>query len=145
MRKQQVNSPSLARIIQLLLRSHRIRNLTVPSDFPHGLAVELNRLDIHVRPRKGPFFPEREIKTSGENNGRMTGFFHATGHGLGLDIHEAPRLGATSRNILRAGNVVTVEPGLYYPELGGIRLEDVVLVTPTRPRNLTKFEKVLEL
>lgn len=75
----------------------------------------------------------------------MTGFFHATGHGLGLDIHEAPRLGATSRNILRASNVVTVEPGLYYPELGGIRLEDVVLVTPTRPRNLTKFEKVLEL
>ena len=47
--------------------------------------------------------------------------------------------------MLQAGNVVTVEPGLYYPEVGGVRLEDVVLVTNGRARNLTKFEKVLEV
>ena len=76
----------------------------------------------------------------------MQGFFHGTGHGLGLEIHEAPRIGSHSTDVLRAGHVVTVEPGLYYPELGGgVRLEDVALITGTRPRNLTKFEKVLEV
>jgi Xaa-Pro aminopeptidase len=46
---------------------------------------------------------------------------------------------------LKPGQVVTVEPGLYYPEIGGVRLEDVALITRTRPRNLTRFEKVLEI
>ena len=54
-------------------------------------------------------------------------------------------MGATSTGELKAGQIVTVEPGLYYPDLGGVRLEDVVLVTKTGNRNLTKFEKVLEL
>jgi Xaa-Pro aminopeptidase len=75
----------------------------------------------------------------------MQGFFHGTGHGLGLEIHEAPRIGATSKGALKAGHVVTVEPGLYYPEIGGVRIEDVALVTNRTPRNLTRFEKVLEL
>jgi Xaa-Pro aminopeptidase len=83
-------------------------------------------------------------KTS-KHNGHMEGFFHGTGHGLGLDLHEAPRISATSSDTLKSGQVVTVEPGLYYPELGGVRLEDVVLVTKRAPRNLTKFEKVLEV
>lgn len=55
------------------------------------------------------------------------GFIHGTGHGLGLDVHEAPRVNATGPK-LQAGHVVTVEPGLYYPEIGGARIEDVVLV-----------------
>lgn len=88
---------------------------------------------------------EQQGFATGKHNGRMQGFFHGTGHGLGLEIHEAPRLGATSNGELKAGQVVTVEPGLYYPELGGVRLEDVVLVTRTSNKNLTKFEKVLEL
>jgi Xaa-Pro aminopeptidase len=75
----------------------------------------------------------------------MEGFFHGTGHGLGLEIHEVPRLSASSNEKLRAGHVVTVEPGLYYPELGGVRLEDVALVTANGARNLTRFEKVLEI
>ena len=75
----------------------------------------------------------------------MQGFFHGTGHGLGLEIHEAPRLGSNSPDILKAGHVVTVEPGLYYPQIGGVRIEDVAFVTNGRPRNLTQFEKVLEL
>lgn len=82
---------------------------------------------------------------TGRRNGRMEGFFHGTGHGLGLEIHEAPRLGLHSTGKLVAGQVVTVEPGLYYPELGGVRLEDVALVTNNGARNLTQFEKVLEL
>jgi Xaa-Pro aminopeptidase len=75
----------------------------------------------------------------------MEGFFHGTGHGLGLEIHESPRMGPNSTGVLRSGQVVTVEPGLYYPELGGVRLEDVALVTQNGARNLTRFEKVLEL
>ena len=76
------------------------------------------------------FLSQQGYKT-GRRDGRMEGFFHGTGHGLGLEIHEAPRLGATSTGKLRAGHVVTVEPGLYYPEIGGVRLEDVALVTAT--------------
>jgi Xaa-Pro aminopeptidase len=78
-------------------------------------------------------------------NGRMEGFFHGVGHGLGLEIHEPPHLSTTTEDVLEPGHVVTVEPGLYYPGLGGVRMEDVALVTQSAPRNLTKFEKVLEL
>ncbi len=90
------------------------------------------------------FFREQGYKT-GRRKGRMEGFFHGTGHGLGLEIHEAPRMGATSAGCLKPGHVVTVEPGLYYPELGGVRLEDVAFVTRSNARNLTRFEKVLEI
>jgi Xaa-Pro aminopeptidase len=89
-------------------------------------------------------FEQAGYKT-GRRHGRMQGFFHGTGHGLGLEIHEAPRIASSSRGILKAGHVVTVEPGLYYPEIGGVRIEDVALVTPRAARNLTQFEKVLEL
>ena len=82
---------------------------------------------------------------TGLSGGRMQGFFHGTGHGLGLDIHEAPSFGLRSRNTLRTGNVVTVEPGLYYEGMGGVRLEDVVVVNPTGCRNLVKIPKVLEV
>ena len=99
-------------------------------------------VEVHTAVRK--FFDEQGYKT-GKRNGRMQGFFHGTGHGLGLEIHEAPRLSATSNDTLRDGHVVTVEPGLYYPELGGVRLEDVAHITGNSPRNLTKFEKVLEV
>ena len=57
------------------------------------------------------------------------GFFHGTGHGLGLAVHELPRLSGAVDSTLVKGSVVTVEPGLYYPGLGGCRIEDVVQVT----------------
>jgi Xaa-Pro aminopeptidase len=90
-------------------------------------------------------FFKREGYRTERSNGCLRGFFHGTGHGLGLELHEPPRLAPASPDLLSPGHVVTVEPGLYYPGLGGVRLEDVVLVTANRPRNLTKFEKVLEV
>lgn len=81
---------------------------------------------------------------TGTVKGRPEGFIHSTGHGLGLDIHEAPRVSRLS-NRLRRGNVVTVEPGLYYERLGGIRIEDVVYVTKTGCEVLTRIPKVFEI
>ncbi|MBI4358356.1 MAG: aminopeptidase P family protein [Candidatus Omnitrophica bacterium] len=89
------------------------------------------------------YFEGLGFKT-GEMGGRMQGFFHGTGHGVGLDIHEPPRI-SRGRDVLRAGEVVTVEPGLYYLDAGGVRIEDMVLVTKTGCTNLTKFPKVLEI
>ena len=57
------------------------------------------------------------------------GFIHSTGHGVGLEIHEGPSLSPLSKARLRVGHVVTVEPGLYYPDIGGVRIEDTVAVT----------------
>ena len=86
-------------------------------------------------------FAGRGYKT-GVKKGRRVGFFHGTGHGLGLDIHEYPRL---QKVVLKARQVVTVEPGLYYPGLGGVRIEDVVVVTKTGHKMLSSFPKQLEL
>lgn len=67
------------------------------------------------------------------------GFFHGLGHGVGLEVHEQPGMGLTSRNALRAGDVVTVEPGLYRPRYGGLRLEDLILVTEDGAENFTQY------
>ena len=75
--------------------------------------------------------------------GRECGFIHGTGHGVGLDIHEAPAL-RNGPGRLAAGQVVTVEPGLYYPGRGGVRIEDTVLVTRTGHKILASFPKNLE-
>jgi Xaa-Pro aminopeptidase len=98
--------------------------------------------DIHKKVQE--IFAREGYKT-GRSRGRMQGFFHGTGHGVGMEIHEAPRIGSHSKDKLLSGHVVTIEPGLYYPGLGGVRLEDMALVTNNGPRNLTKFEKVLEV
>jgi len=81
---------------------------------------------------------------SGEIDGRMQGFFHGTGHGVGLDVHEPPRI-SKKADILFTGQVVTVEPGLYYKGIGGVRLEDMVVVQPAGVINLTKSPKILEI
>jgi Xaa-Pro aminopeptidase len=72
------------------------------------------------------------------NNGQ--GFIHSTGHGLGLEVHELPFLNKRG-GLLEKGNVVTIEPGLYYPNIGGIRLEDVAVITHNGNRNITQFPK----
>jgi Xaa-Pro aminopeptidase len=73
------------------------------------------------------------------------GFFHGTGHGLGLDVHEPPRMNATFDYRLKRGSVVTVEPGLYYPGVGACRIEDVVQVTSGAPRPLSRYPYAWEL
>jgi Xaa-Pro aminopeptidase len=86
------------------------------------------------------------FQTSGypteQRNGRWVGMFHGVGHGLGLDLHESPRFASGK---LFEGLSITVEPGLYYPGVGGVRIEDVVIVGKTGVRNLTRFEEELEL
>lgn len=81
---------------------------------------------------------------TGKVNGKMQGFFHGTGHGVGLDVHEPPRI-SKAKCTLKTGNIVTVEPGLYYPGVGGVRLEDMILITNDGCTNLTKSPKVLEV
>ena len=88
-------------------------------------------------------FEDQGFKT-GVQGGRMQGFFHGTGHGVGLEIHEPPRISGRS-DILKAGMVVTVEPGLYYADAGGMRIEDMVVVTAQGCRLLTEAPKVLEV
>ncbi len=83
---------------------------------------------------------EKDGFATGMAGGRMQGFFHGTGHGVGLDIHEPPRISKTGA-VLKSGYVVTVEPGLYYQDAGAVRIEDLVVVTPTGCRDLTKFPK----
>lgn len=87
------------------------------------------------------FFTDRGFPTE-VRDGRQVGFFHGTGHGLGLEIHEFPRF---QKTVFKPGQVLTVEPGLYYPGIGGARIEDVVVLTPSGSRMLSRFEKRLEI
>jgi Xaa-Pro aminopeptidase len=86
-------------------------------------------------------FAERGYPTE-LRNGKHVGFFHGTGHGLGLEIHEFPRF---QKTVFKKGQSLTVEPGLYYPGIGGVRIEDVVVLTENGARILSKFEKRLEV
>lgn len=70
-------------------------------------------------------------------------FVHGTGHGVGLEVHEAPRLASNSQDVLETNMVVTVEPGLYFPGQWGIRIEDTVLVKENCCEKLTKMDKEL--
>lgn len=70
-------------------------------------------------------------------------FTHSTGHGVGLEIHEPPRLGKGQTELLQPGMVITIEPGAYIPGLGGVRIEDMVLVTETGCQVLTPTSKEL--
>lgn len=110
-----------------------------------GLAkvrADVPAIEIHAAVRN--YFETQGYKTC-RKNGHLIGFFHGTGHGVGLEVHEPPRITHNSTDVLKPGHVLTIEPGLYYPELGGVRLEDVACVTGNGPRNLTKFEKVFEV
>lgn len=94
-------------------------------------------LEVHaevVRVFQEHGYPERE----------GCGFTHSTGHGVGLNVHESPSLSEAGETLVEM-NVVTIEPGLYYPDIGGVRLEDLVVVTAQGCENLTHFERKLVL
>ena len=108
----------------------------------HAIRAGVNGRDIH----RGVLaeFEQRGYLTKRTATG-STGFFHGTGHGLGLAVHELPRLSGGVDSTLSRGSVVTVEPGLYYPGLGGCRIEDVVQVTARGVRLLSDFHYDWEL
>jgi len=87
---------------------------------------------------------EPTLRTKEAGQTLSDGFFHGLGHGVGLEVHEAPGMGRLSRTKLVAGDVVTVEPGLYRAGYGGVRLEDIVLVTENGAEVLTDYPYDLE-
>ncbi len=125
-----------------------------PAEIPewHGLCREaLDRAVAAIRPGAGgrdvfevvcELFAEHSLPTqlskpAGET--LLEGFNHSLGHGVGLQVHEAPSLGRTRGDELVAGDVLAVEPGLYRPDIGGVRLEDLVLVTGAGAETLTDY------
>lgn len=90
-------------------------------------------------------FDEAGFKTGVDKQGNQMGFFHGTGHNVGLNLHDiGPGVGRQN-NLLETNQVITIEPGLYYSDIGGVRIEDIVAVTEDGPNNLTTLEKFLEI
>lgn len=87
-------------------------------------------------------FLKRKFKI-GENKKKTDGFIHGLGHGVGVVIHEWPNLKPKSTDMLPTGSVITVEPGLYFKGLCGVRIEDMILITKNGGENLTKVAKEL--
>jgi Xaa-Pro aminopeptidase len=124
-------SPELVKMYDTVLRGQK-------------LAIGMIKAGVRVREIHSAvvdYFRSRGFETSSKG-GKAEGFIHSTGHGLGLEIHEPPRI-SLGDEVLEAGNVVTVEPGLYYEKTGGVRIEDVVVVEKNGCTNLTGYPKKL--
>jgi len=107
----------------------------------------VSRLRAGVSVRRVHAAARRVLEQAGfhtELGEQPCGFIHGLGHGVGLEIHEPPVL-ADCRGTLRRGDVVTIEPGLYYPEVGGVRLEDLFLVTSDGARRISRCRLVAEI
>jgi len=107
----------------------------------HGLALKTVKAgawtdDVHAA--AAGELDRRGFKTE-TIDGIPQGFIHGTGHGVGLEIHEAPRVSSAVHKKLRAGMIITIEPGLYYSHIGGIRIEDTILVTKDGYEMLAPF------
>ncbi len=83
----------------------------------------------------------KELRKHGFKEEEDQGFIHSVGHGVGLEVHEDPSLKKGSEGVLESGMVLAIEPALYYEDIGGVRLEDTVLITKKGYRNLTKLDK----
>ncbi len=122
-------SPALSAMYKAVLKAQKL----AISMIKHGVKTA----QVHGAVRD--LFDSEGFPTSGGE--KPGGFIHSTGHGLGVGLHEPPSVGPGT-DVLQKGNVVTVEPGLYYEGVGGIRIEDVVLVTAGGCENLTRCPKV---
>lgn len=127
-------TPEIKKIYQTVLEAQEL----AISHIKHGVKCnEIHKIVENI-------FLTRGFKTNQQGK-NIQGFIHGTGHGVGLDIHESPFINANSNDILEEGNIVTIEPGLYYRGIGGVRIEDIILVTKNGCENLTKFPKFLEI
>jgi Xaa-Pro aminopeptidase len=106
------------------------------------LRAGVNGKSVHESVMK--YFEKKGYKT-GEKGGRRQGFFHSTGHSIGLDLHEEPGRIGPRDFIIPKGYVTSVEPGLYYAAIGGVRIEDLVYVTNTGCDILSHYPKNLEI
>ncbi len=117
-------------IIQMYETVHAAKELAADMLGPGITGAEVHNAVV-------AFFTEKGYETAG-----ASGFIHSLGHGVGLEIHEGPSL-SPSGGILEPGNVVTIEPGLYYPGIGGVRLEDMGVITENGFDRFTNFEEQL--
>ena len=124
-----------------------------PVQHLYETVLEAQQLGLdHIRPSAEGHLIHKSIQRffcdagyeTGEQDGYMQGYIHSTGHGLGLEIHEGPRIGRHG-DVLESGHVVTMEPGLYYRGLGGVRIEDTVVVCESGYETLSRLPKVLEV
>jgi len=108
------------------------------------LEAQLAAIDA-VRPGVTATRVDAAARNTLKRHGLDKAFVHSTGHGLGLEIHEPPRIGKKDKTKLRAGMAITIEPGIYIEDFGGIRIEDTVVVTETGCEVLTRTSKDLRL
>lgn len=130
MTRTYVKGTSSEQVLKMYDAVKRAQDEAIKAIKPGALAKDVHAVSVRV------------IHEAGFDTGEK-GYTHGLGHGLGLDVHELPRLNAHSTAILEVGNVITVEPGLYYGEWGGVRLEDVVVVTEGGCENLTNYPRTL--
>ncbi len=129
----------MTRVLFLGKPSRRVRSM-----YNAVLKAQLAAIDA-VRPGVTAAHVDRAARRVLETEGLGKEFVHSTGHGLGLEIHEGPRLGRRDKTKLQAGMAITIEPGAYVRDFGGIRIEDTVLVTKNGCEVLTPTSKELRL
>ena len=118
--------------------------LTALDNLREGVnAKDVTEKVCDVFERKG-YKTQRDL-AKGDEIARTTGFIHSLGHGIGLTIGERPNLSVLVDETLKEGHVTSVEPGLYKPGLGGVRIEDIVVIRKTGVENLSRLDKTLEL
>ena len=127
----------MTRIVVLGRSSARIKRI-----YGAVLEAQLAAIDA-VRPGVTAARVDREARQTLKRKGLDKAFVHSTGHGLGLEIHEPPRLGKKDKTRLQEGMAITIEPGVYLEGFGGVRIEDTVVVTETGCEVLTPTSKQL--